>query len=299
MASKTVQSTVRRRKFSLSLILTYALLAPGAVVMMVPFVWMLLTSVKIDEEIFGATLRWIPTQFDFLNYKDAFDATDMGNQLKNTTIVALVDVAAQILLGAMAGYAFARLEFPGRKVIFFALLITMMVPFEVLVLPIFLFIRRFPLAGGNNLIGEGGVGLVNSYGGLFFPNLISVYGVFIFRQFFLSFPEEIEDAARIDGCSRIRFFWTVLMPNSQPIIGTMGLFAFLWTWNDFLWPLVVVKEDSMSTLQLGLASFRQEFGVRWAELMAGSVMATVPVILLFLLLQRFLVQGMATTGLKG
>lgn len=299
MASKTVQSTVRRRKFSLSLILTYALLAPGALVMMVPFVWMLLTSVKIDEEIFGATLRWIPTQFDFLNYKDAFDATDMGNQLKNTTIVALVDVAAQILLGAMAGYAFARLEFPGRKVIFFALLITMMVPFEVLVLPIFLFIRRFPLAGGNNLIGEGGVGLVNSYGGLFFPNLISVYGVFIFRQFFLSFPEEIEDAARIDGCSRVRFFWTVLMPNSQPIIGTMGLFAFLWTWNDFLWPLVVVKEDSMSTLQLGLASFRQEFGVRWAELMAGSVMATVPVILLFLLLQRFLVQGMATTGLKG
>jgi len=264
-----------------------------------PFVWMVLTSIKPDEEIFGVTLRWLPSTLDIENYRTAFESIDMGVLFRNTILVAAVDVASQILLGAMAGYAFARLEFPGKQAIFFALLITMMVPFEVLVLPIFLFVRHLPFAGGNNILGTGGIGLLNSYGGLFFPNLISVYGVFIFRQFFRSFPMEIEDAARIDGCSRMRFFWTVLIPNSRPVMGTMGLFAFLWTWNDFLWPLVIVKEDSMRTLQLGLSSFRQEFGVRWAELMAASTMATVPVIALFLFLQRFLVQGLATTGLKG
>jgi multiple sugar transport system permease protein len=267
--------------------------------MVMPFIWMILTSIKPDEEIFGVTLRWLPTTLDFANYATAFESIDMGILFRNTLVVALADVLSQILLGAMAGYVFARLTFPGKQIIFFSLLITMMVPFEVLVLPIFLFVRRVPFAGGNNIFGREGIGWLNSYPGLFFPNLISVYGVFIFRQFFQSFPDEIEDAARIDGCSRMRFFWTVLLPNSRPVMGTMGLFAFLWTWNDFLWPLVIVKEDSMRTLQLGLSSFRQEFGVRWAELMAASVMATTPVILLFLFLQRFLVQGVATTGLKG
>lgn len=280
-------------------LLIYLVLGIGAVTMMIPFVWMLSTSVKVDAEIFGTTLRWIPTQFDFANYADAYQQIKMGRLYRNTIIVTAADVLAQIMLGAMAGYVFARLRFPGRNVIFFALLITMMVPFEVLVLPIFLTVRRIPLAGGNDIFGQGGIGFLNSYPGLIFPNLISVYGVFIFRQFFRSFPEEIEDAALIDGSSRAGFFWRILLPNSRPVMGTMGLFAFIWTWNDFLWPLVVVKQESMKTLQIGLSTFNQEFGTQWAELMAASVMATIPVLLLFLFLQRFLVQGLATTGLKG
>ncbi|MCC9074957.1 carbohydrate ABC transporter permease [Litorilinea aerophila] len=291
--------TNRRQEFRLTLLFVYLLLTLGALVMILPFVWMVLTSVKVDAEIFGITPRWIPSQFDWANYADAYHAIDMGRLFRNTTFVTVADVAGQILLGAMAGYVFARLEFPGRHALFFALLITMMVPFEVLVLPIFLLIRRFPLAGGNDLFGQGGIGLLNSYPGLIFPGLISVYGVFIFRQFFQSFPREIEDAALIDGCSHAGFFWRILVPNSKPVIGTMGLFSFLWTWNDFLWPLVVVKEDQMKTLQLGLAAFNQEFGTQWAELMAASVMVTVPVIALFLYAQRFLVRGLATTGLKG
>ena len=289
----------KRGSVSFTQIVVYLMLIGGSVVMIIPFIWMVSTSLKIDQEIFGQTLRWIPSQFDFANYSDAFGSINMGRLFWNTSVVTVIDVAAQILFGAMAGYVFARLEFPGRRVIFVALLITMMVPFEVLVLPIFLFIRAFPLAGGNNLAGQGGVGLLNTYPGIIFPNLISVYGVFIFRQFFLSFPREIEDAAMIDGCSRARFFWAILVPNSKPVMGTMGLFAFLWTWNDFLWPLVVTKQESMKTLQIGLSSFNQEFGTQWAELMAASVMATIPVLILFLVLQRFLVQGLATTGLKG
>jgi multiple sugar transport system permease protein len=298
MSSFLNQGVIKRR-FSPSLFLIYLLLIITSIIMIIPFVWMVLTSVKVDAEIFGMTPRWIPSQLDWSNYSDAYRSINMGLLFRNTTFVTVADVAAQILLGSMAGYVFARLNFPGRRVIFFALLITMMVPFEVMVLPIFLLARRFPLAGGNDLLGQGGIGLLNSYGGLIFPGLISVYGVFLFRQFFRSFPKEIEDAAMIDGCSHARFFWSILMPNSKPVIGTLGLFSFLWTWNDFLWPLVMVKEDRMKTLQLGLSAFNQEFGTQWAELMAASVMVTLPVIALFLYAQRFLVRGLATSGLKG
>jgi multiple sugar transport system permease protein len=266
--------------------------------MLMPFAWMVSTSVKLDEEIFAIPIRWIPTEFDFANYAEAWRRISMGRLIMNTLFVCTVDVVSQIVLGAMAGYAFARLRFPGKQVIFYALLITMMVPETVLLLPMFLFVRYFPLAGGNNLLGQGGVGLLNSYGGLMFPGLISVYGVFMFRQFFLSFPKEVEDASRIDGCSRGRFFWRVLLPNAQPVMGTMGLFSFLWYWNAFVWPLVVIKQDTMNTIQLGISGFSQQFGTEWALMMAASVTATFPILIVFLILQRFLVQGIATTGLK-
>ena len=287
-------------RFSFALVLVYIALILVAIATTMPFLWMVATSVKFDPDIFSYPPRWLPTQgYDFANYRDAFEAIDMGRLFLNTSFVAVIDVTAQIFLGAMAGYVFARLNFPGKKVIFFSLLATMMVPFEVLILPIFLFVRAFPLAGGNTLLGQGGTGLLNTYAGIMFPNLVSVFGIFLFRQFFLAFPREIEEAAIIDGCSLARVFWTILVPNAKPVMGTMSLFAFLWTWNDFLWPLIIIKNDALNTLQLGLSSFNQEVGTRWAELMAGSVMVTIPVILLYLFLQRFLNQGIATTGLKG
>lgn len=280
-------------------IVTYIFLILGSVIMLLPFAWMISTSVKPDDEIFGATLRWIPQTFDFANYRDAYEQINMGRLFANTIYITVVDVIAQVLLGSMAGYAFARLKFPGRNIIFFILLATMMVPFEVLIIPIFLFIRHFPLAGGNNIFGQGGIGLINSYGGVMFPQLISVFSVFLFRQFYRAFPHEIEEAAFVDGSSRMGMYWRILLPNSKPVMGTMAMFAFLWSWNDFLWPLVVVKEDQFKTLQLGLSLFNQEQGTLWAELMAASVMAVVPVILLYLLLQRFLVSGAVTSGIKG
>ena len=298
-ATQTAPRSASRRPFPTGLVVTYLLLIVGAITMLMPFLWMISTSFKADRDIFHLTPQWIPTVWDFGNYADAYNSIHMGQLYFNTIIVTSVDVFGQILLGSMAGYVFARLNFPGKNLIFFSLLATMMVPFEVLVLPIFLFVRAFPLAGGNNLIGQGGIGLINTYPGVIFPNLISVFGIFIFRQFFQGFPKEIEEAAIIDGCSKYRIFWTILVPNSRPVIGTMALFSFLWTWNDFLWPLIVIKNDALNTLQLGLASFNQETGTRWAELMAGSVMVTVPVILLFLFLQRFLIQGIVTTGMKG
>ncbi len=276
----------------------YAALGIISIFMLLPFVWMVSTSLKVDAEIFTREIQWIPSQLDWENYTYIFRDLNMEVLFRNTIFVTMIAVVAQIVLCSMAGYAFARLRFRGRDLIFFALLITMAVPFEVLVLPLFVLVRSFPLAGGNDLFGNGGVGLMNSYAGIVFPHLVTVYGIFIFRQFFLGFPRELEDAARIDGASRIRIYWSLLMPNSVPVIGTMGLFAFLWAWNDLLWPVIVVKENSMKTLQAGLAIVAQNPS-RWGEMMAASVMITLPVILVFLLLQRFLVRGVATSGLKG
>ena len=300
------QATTRKAHDSFSawearlpLILTYVFLGIGAIAMTMPFVWMVSTSVKPDREIFGDTIRWIPTELDLQNYADAFEQTNMPRLYLNTTAVTAVSVASQVLLGSMAGYAFARLQFRGKTLLFFALLTTMMVPFEVLIIPVFLLIKFFPLAGGNDILGQGGTGLINTLGGVMFPNFVSVFGVFLFRQFYLGFPKEIEEAAIVDGCSRIGVYWRILIPNSKPVMGTMALFAFLWSWNDFLWPLVVVKEDGLKTIQLGLSVFDQEQGTAWAELMAASVMAVVPVIILYIFLQRFLVSGGLTSGLKG
>ena len=283
----------------LPLILTYFFLIAGAIVMVMPFAWMVSTSIKPDKEIFGDTIRWIPNELDLQNYTDAFEQTNMPRLFANTIAVTAVAVSSQVLLGSMAGYVFARLHFRGKTLLFFALLTTMMVPFEVLIIPVFLLIRYFPLAGGNDIFGQGGTGLINTLGGVMFPNFVSVFGVFLFRQFYLSFPKEIEEAAIVDGCSRVGVYWRILIPNSKPVLGTMALFAFLWSWNDFLWPLVVVKEDSLKTIQLGLSVFDQEQGTAWAELMAASVMAVVPVIILYIVLQRFLVSGGLTSGLKG
>lgn len=297
-ANRRPQDEIQWRPL-LTRIFTVIVLSLGALVMIMPFLWMISTSLKIDSDIFGSGIRWIPSELDFANYTDAIEQTNMGRLFANTAYVTVVAVISQVLLGSMAGYAFARLTFRGKNIIFFSLLATMMVPFEVLIIPIFLLARSFPLMGGNDLFGNGGTGLINTYAGIMFPNLISVFSVFLFRQFYLRFPKEIEEAAIVDGASRIGIYWRILLPNSKPVMGTMALFAFLWSWNDFLWPLVVVKQDELKTLQLGLSLFNQEQGTQWAELMAASVMAVVPVIFLYLFLQRFLMKGAVTSGLKG
>lgn len=296
--AKSTQRASRRVKISFSLVLTYVLLALMSIVMVLPFFWMLSTSLKVDSEIFGKTIKWIPSTLDWENYRYIFNDLNMDVLFRNTIYVSVIAVVVQIILCSMAGYAFARLNFRGKNVLFIALVITMTVPFEVLVLPLFIFIRHFPLVGGNNLLGSGGVGLLNTYGGIVFPHLVTVYGIFIFRQFFLGFPKELEDAALIDGANKARIFWSLILPNSGPVIGTMSLFAFLWAWNDLLWPVIVIKQNHLKTLQAGIAIVAQNPS-RWGEMMAASVMITLPVILVFLLLQRFLVQGVATSGIKG
>lgn len=268
-----------------------------ALIWAVPLGWMGLMSVTPTTEIFSSGV--LPSEGTLEHYQAAWNDIRMLRLLANSAIVSIAAVIGQIILAAMAGYAFARLRFPGRNVLFGVLLVTMMVPFEVLVIPLFLAVRQIPLLGGNDLLGQGGIGAMNSHFGLMLPNLITVYGVFLFRQTFLGFPTELEEAAVVDGASRATFFWRILLPNARPVIITMGMLAFIWSWNDFLWPLIIARDVDMFTIQIGLSSFNEQFGTRWGPLMAGSVLATVPVMIGFLVSQRWVLGSFMRSGLKG
>jgi len=286
------------RRFRLSAIAFLRLgVALIALVWAVPLGWLGLMSVTPTAEIFGSGI--LPSEPTFEHYEAAWNDIQMLRLLANSAIVSIAAIVGQVVLAAMAGYAFARLRFPGRDLIFGALLVTMMVPFEVLVIPLFLAVRQIPLLGGNDLFGSGGFGAINSHFGLMLPNLITVYGVFLFRQTFLGFPRELEEAAVVDGASRARFFWRILLPNARPVIITMGMLAFIWTWNDFLWPLIIARDVDMFTIQIGLSAFNEQFGTRWGPLMAGSVLATVPVLIAFLVSQRWVLGSFMRSGLKG
>lgn len=268
-----------------------------AFVWAVPLAWMVLMSLTPTDRIFaeGVPLGTMTTE----HYRIAWSEINMPRLLTNSAIVSAAAIMGQTVLASMAGYAFARLRFPGRGVIFASLLITMMVPFEVLIIPLFQAVRWLPFFGGNNWAGSGGTGALNTHVGIALPNLITVYGVFLFRQFFLGFPRELEEAAIVDGASRQRFFWRILVPLAKAPMLTMGLLAFLWTWNDFLWPLVAARDADQFTVQIGLASFNEQFGTRWGPLMAGSVISTAPVIGIFLLAQRYFLNAGVRSGVKG
>ncbi len=288
-----------RRKLTAGRALTYLLLTFFALFMIVPYLWMLSASLKPNAEIFTSTIEWLPHRLYVQNYGDAFGMAHMGTLFLNTAVVSVASVLLNLLFCSMCGFVFARLNFAGKSALFWLLMATMMVPFEVQMIPIFLIARGFPLMGGNNILGQGGTGLMNSYAGLVFPNCVTVAGIFMFRQFFLRFPHELEDASRIDGASYAGFYWRILMPNCRPVIATLALSVFLWSWNDFLWPLVIIRDMNMKTLQLGLAAFQQENSTNWGPMMAACVMITVPVIALFLSLQRYFVQNVTSSGLKG
>lgn len=279
--------------------LTYIVLSLLALTMVVPFWWMLVTSLKPNAEIFTVPTQWLPRSLYLTNYTDALEKARMGVLFRNTAIVAVLTITLNLTLCSMAGFVFARLRFVGKGFLFWMLMASMMVPFEVQLIPIFLIARGFPLLGSNDLLGRGGTGLMNSYTGLVFPNTVTVAGIFIFRQFFLRFPHELEDAARIDGAAYGGFFWRILMPNSRPVIASLSLFTFLWSWNDFLWPLVIVRDMRLKTLQLGLSAFQQEGMTNWGPLMAACVLTTAPVIAFFLFLQRYFVQNVTRAGIKG
>jgi multiple sugar transport system permease protein len=199
-------------------------------------------------------------------------------------IVTMSAVAGNLVFCSLAGYAFARMRFFGRDVLFVALLATLMVPFQVTMIPTFLIVQK--------------MGLVNSLPALIVPNLVTPFGIFLLRQFFRTLPIELEEAARMDGCSRLGVLVRVVLPLSMPALATLAIVTFLWTWNDFLWPLIVITSTSENTVQLGLAQFQGAHQTNWTLLMAGNVMALAPMLLVFIIGQRWFVQSLASTGLK-
>jgi multiple sugar transport system permease protein len=277
----------------------HAILLFGAALMLLPFVWMISTSLKPAYELFTVPPTWIPSQFQWDTYAKAMGAGNFGRYALNSLFLGMANMVTNVLLSALAGYAFARLRFPGSKLLFVLVLATLMVPYQVTIIPLFVIIRHVPLFGGNDLLGQGGIGWINSYWGLIVPGAVGAFGIFMLRQFFQTLPKELEDAARIDGASELRIFWQIMLPLAMPALATLAIFSFQAGWNAFFWPLLITTTDDMRTIQLGLTVFVQQYSTQWDQLMAATVVATMPVIVAFAIGQRLLVRGIAFTGLKG
>jgi len=277
----------------------HLVLAAGALTTIVPFLWMISTSLKPESEIFRFPPVWVPSLWKWDNYADAMKAAPFGRYFLNTIIYSVAITASNLLFCSMAAYAFARLRFRGRNLLFILVLGTMMIPGQVTMVPVFIMLKRWPLLGGNDLLGVGGHGLLNTYTGLVLPGAVGAFGIFLLRQFFMTLPRELEDAARIDGCSEIGIYWRIILPLSKPAMATLGIFTFTAAWNEFLWPLLIMSKESMKTLQVGLQVFQTQYTTRWDLLMAGTVVVTLPVLIIFLFGQRYFTRGIALSGIKG
>jgi multiple sugar transport system permease protein len=260
-------------------------LIPIAVVMVIPLVWMLVTSLQTLEETRHYPPTLMPTSLELHNYTDVLQQAPFARWFVNTLVVTVVVVLGNLLFCSLAGYAFARIRFVGREFVFVLILATLMVPFQVVIIPTFLIVKTF--------------GLIDTLGALILPNLASAFGIFMLRQFFRTLPIELEEAARIDGASRLGILLKIVLPLSGPALATLAVIMFMWTWNDFLWPLITIYSPNNMTLQLGLATFQGAHQTNTNLLMAANVMSMLPVLLLFFLAQRYFVRGIATTGLKG
>ncbi len=305
MAAKGWHPGRGRRGGAISL----AVMVIGAAVMAYPYVYMLGASMKTRKE-FAEDKRWpVPPRYSPLehwreargddtsldwpgadwpfwrNYADALVYGRVDVFLFNSLLYAVVITSVQLTVNALAAYAFARMRFRGRDGLFGVLLATMMLPPAVLLIPRFLVVS--------------GLGLIDSFFGVVVPGFAGAFGVFLLRQFFLNIPGSLEDAARLDGCGSWGVLWRIVVPLSKPVLITLGLFTFLAAWNSFIWPLVVLSDQAYYPLTVGLSLFREESGADWPRIFAASVMGSGPLILLFLLAQRYLVRGISLTGLKG
>jgi multiple sugar transport system permease protein len=261
----------------------HLLLLPLSLVMLTPLVWMVVTAVSTTEESrqFPPVL---PTSIQWSNFVDVWTGSPFGRWLLNTAIVSLVVVLSNLVLCSLSGYAFARLRFRGSGLAFIALLATLMVPFQVVLIPTLLIVKSF--------------GLIDTLGALIVPNLVTAFGIFLMRQFFVALPPDLEEAGRIDGASRLGVFVKILLPLMGPPLATLAVLTFLSIWNDFLWPLVAVQNPDNMTMQLGLSTFQGSHLTDWPLLMAATLMSQLPVIVLFLIGQRMFVRSIASSGIK-
>lgn len=263
------------------------LMSAIAIIMLWPFVWMLVTSFKPNTEMFSYPPTIIPNEVVFDHYVSAWKAAPWERFFFNTAFVAGVITFSSLFLCALTGYAFARLEFPGRNLLFILLLASMMIPFEVMLIPLYLIIVNFPFTGGNGIWG-GGTGLLNTYSALIVPRLLFPFGVFLMRQFFMTLPKSLEDAARIDGCSEFGIFWRVMFPLIKPASATLVVFVFSMMWDDFFWPLIVINDQNLMPVQLGLQSFQtSQYTTDWGPLMAATVWVSLPIIVVFIFAQKY------------
>jgi multiple sugar transport system permease protein len=270
----------------------HLVLIPATIVLLFPFVWLIVTSVETSAEALHFPPDLTPHVIRLSNYPDALAAAPFGRFFFNSAVVAVTTVLCNLVLCAGAGYAFARFRFLGRTALFIVMMATLMVPFQVTMIPQFIIVKWI----GVHLLAGAGIGHI---GALIVPNAATAFGVFFLRQFFRTLPIEYEEAARVDGASRLAVLLKVVVPLSAPALATLAALTFLDSWNNFLWPLIAINSTNAMTLPLGLATFQGAHSTEWTLLMAGNVMSLAPMMIVFLIAQRYFVRSVAATGLTG
>lgn len=266
----------------------YLLMTFWAILFLMPVAWMLVMSILPEHEIFQPVPHWMPQEPTLQNFQELFKRAEEAPVLRwffNSVLVAGTGTVCYLLLTSMAAYAFSRLQFPGRNVLFFIVIATLIIPGQVTIIPVFLLLQKLHW--------------FNTYYALIVPGLAGAFGVFLLRQFFLTIPKELEEAALIDGCGRAGIYWRVILPLGKPALATLAIFSFLGGWNDFMLPLIATNEIEMRTLPVGLTIFLGRYSMQYGLVMATAVIATLPVLVMFLLFQRHIIRGVVLTGLKG
>ncbi|MCH6267256.1 carbohydrate ABC transporter permease [Neobacillus citreus] len=252
--------------------------------MVLPFLWMILTSLKTYQESIQVPPVFIPEEFQWGNYKEVFGLLPFFKFMYNTVIITLLRTVGQLFLCSLAAYAFARIEFPGRNVLFLLALTVLMVPGQVFLLPQYMIMVK--------------LGWLNTLSAVVVPGLFSAFGTFLLRQFFMGLPKELEEAARLDGCNHFQIYWKIMLPLAKPGLIALGIFTTLWSWNELMWPMIVNSSPESMTLSVGLSSLQGQYLTNYPILMAGSFLAILPMLILFIFLQRQFIEGIAVTGGK-
>lgn len=274
-----------KKRVKASTIILFIVCVLVAVVMLVPFVWMLSASFQQNTEIFRKPFQWIPELFRIDNYKRVWTQVNFLQYYLNTIKITVISVVVQVITCSLAAFAFTKLKFPGRDKIFFAYIATMMVPWNAIMIPQFIIIKS--------------MGLYNTHAALILIGSFNAFGVFLLRQNMLSIPGEMNEAAKIDGCGVMRTYWNIIMPLSKGSIATLIILQFNQVWNDYMAPMIYLDSDSKKTIQLGLASFKQQYSADYGAIMAGTVCAVIPIIIVYAFAQKYIIEGMAHTGVKG
>ncbi|WP_102264519.1 carbohydrate ABC transporter permease [Mesobacillus jeotgali] len=259
------------------------ILAIGGILVSLPFVWMILSAFKPESEVMALTPTLFPQEWTIGNFHNLFVNMNFGLYLKNTIIVVLWSFVG-LFLNAMAGYAFAKFEFKGRNQLFFMVLATMMIPGQVTMIPVYLILNQMQLA--------------NTMAGIVLPGLVGAFGIFLFRQFMTTIPDELLEAARLDGASELRVFWQIVLPMTKPILAVQGILTFIAGWNSFLWPLIIANDESLYTLSVGLQLLKGQYGGNFALQMAGSTFMVVPIVIIFIIFQKHIIDGYTISGMK-
>lgn len=276
---------MKTKKFSWGYFFVYAVLIGGIIITVFPFIWMILTSFKTQSEAIAVPPVILPSEWHFENYSEIFKAVPFAKMYRNTIISAVVTVIGQLLFCSMAAYAFARIKFPGRDAIFMLLLAVLMVPGSFFILPQYLIVQN--------------LGLLNTIPALFLPNLFSAFGTFLLRQFFMSLPDELEDAARLDGCNRFTIYTRIMLPLVSSGLVALGILTLRFAWNDLMWPMIVNTSTEKMTLSAGLAYMNGQYTTNYPAMMAGAVMAVAPLLIAFAIFQKQFIEGVAMSGIKG